>query len=136
MEPADVHVAEARGTTAVLLRLWALPESTSEDARLVVSELVTNAIRHGSGAVKLRVEYRCRQVRIEVTDGSDTAPERRRAGADDVGGRGLSLVAALARRWGVIDGGRTAYAVIPADAGRESVQAASSTWCALSLEAH
>ncbi|MEU8482264.1 ATP-binding protein [Streptomyces sp. NPDC048641] len=135
MEPSDIHVAEARGTTAVLLRLWALPNSVTEDARLVVSELVTNAIRHGSGAVKLRVRYSNRQLRVEVTDGSDTAPERRRAGANDVSGRGLFLVSALAQRWGVIDGGRTTYAVIPAQAEGEGVQVAASTWCTLTLEA-
>ncbi|MDX3835864.1 ATP-binding protein [Streptomyces europaeiscabiei] len=113
MAPASAHVAHARGTTAAVLRQWALPDAPTEDAQLVVSELVTNAISHGSGAVGLRVQYGNRQLRIEVTDGSTTPAKRRRAGANDLGGRGLLLVARLSRRWGVADSGRTTYAVIP-----------------------
>ncbi|MEJ8639090.1 ATP-binding protein [Streptomyces sp. MS2.AVA.5] len=113
MASASIHVAQARGTTAAVLRQWALPDAPAEDAQLVVSELVTNAISHGSGAVGLRVRYGNHQLRIEVTDGSTTPAKRRRAGANDPGGRGLLLVAHLSHRWGVADSGRTTYAVIP-----------------------
>lgn len=113
MTPASIHVAQARGTTAALLRQWALPDTPAGDAQLVVSELVTNAISHGSGAVRLRVRYGNHQLRIEVTDGSTTPAKRRRAGANDLGGRGLLLVADVSHRWGVADNGRTTYAVIP-----------------------
>ncbi|MGW0914566.1 ATP-binding protein [Streptomyces sp. NPDC002784] len=113
MAPASSHVAQARGTTAAVLRQWALPDAPAGDAQLVVSELVTNAISHGSGAVGLRVRYGNHQLRIEVTDGSTTPAKRRRAGANDLGGRGLLLVARLSHRWGVAGSGRTTYAVIP-----------------------
>lgn len=113
MTPASVHVARARGTTAAVLSQWALPDASAGDAQLVVSELVTNAISHGSGDVRLRVRYDNRQLRIEVTYGSAASARRRHAGANDLGGRGLLLVAHLSRRWGVTDSGRTTYAVVP-----------------------
>ncbi|MFD6598234.1 ATP-binding protein [Streptomyces coelicoflavus] len=113
MEAAGVHVAQARRTTTTVLRHWSLPDAPAEDARLVVSELVTNAITHGSGDVRLRLRHDNRELRISVTDDSIVPARRRRAGADDHGGRGLHLVARVSLRWGVADGGRTTYAVIP-----------------------
>ncbi|MFD6551982.1 ATP-binding protein [Streptomyces sp. NPDC058398] len=113
MEPASIHVAHARGTTATVLRQWALPDALAKDAQLVVSELVTNAISHGSGDVRLRVRHDNHQLRIEVKDGSSAPATQRRAGANDQGGRGLLLVACVSHRWGVTDDGRTTYAVIP-----------------------
>ncbi|MFD1277632.1 ATP-binding protein [Streptomyces kaempferi] len=73
-----------------MLRQWALPDAPTEDAQLVVSELVTNAISHGSGAVGLRVRYGNRQLRIEVTDGSTTPAKRRRAAPTTWAGEGCS----------------------------------------------
>nr|WP_241563575.1 ATP-binding protein [Streptomyces sp. E1N211] len=113
MEPSGVHVARARRTTTTVLRQWGVPDAPTEDARLVVSELVTNAINHGSGNVRLRVRHDNHELRIWVTDGSTVPARRRRAGADDHGGRGLHLVARVSLRWGVADDGRTTYAVIP-----------------------
>ncbi|MFJ2174920.1 ATP-binding protein [Streptomyces sp. NPDC087851] len=113
MEPVDVHVAKARRTTATVLKHWSLPETQAEDARLIVSELVSNAIIHGSGDVRLRLRHDSHELRIRVTDDSTTPARRRRASAAGLGGRGLHLVASLSLRWGVADGGRTTYAVIP-----------------------
>ncbi|XQE80507.1 ATP-binding protein [Streptomyces microflavus] len=113
MEPVDVHVAQARRTTATVLKHWSLPETPAEDARLVVSELVFNAIIHGSGDVRLRLRHDEHELRIRVTDDSTAPARRRRASAAGLGGRGLHLVACLSLRWGVADGGRTTYAVIP-----------------------
>ncbi|MFF7322474.1 ATP-binding protein [[Kitasatospora] papulosa] len=113
MEPVDVHVAQARRTTATVLKQWSLPDALADDARLVVSELVSNAIIHGSGDVRLRLRYDDHELRIRVTDDSTAPARRRRASAASLGGRGLHLVACLSLRWGVADGGRTTYAVIP-----------------------
>ncbi|MFE6031013.1 ATP-binding protein [Streptomyces niveus] len=113
MAPVRTHVAQARGTTAAVLRQWALTGTPAEDAQLVVSELVTNAISHGSGPVRLRVRHANHELLIEVTDRSTTPAKRRRPSANDVDGRGLVLVEHVSRRWGVADGGRTTYAVIP-----------------------
>ncbi|WP_253266460.1 ATP-binding protein [Streptomyces sp. 6-11-2] len=113
MESAGVHVSQARRTTVTVLRQWSLPDALAEDARLVVSELVSNAITHGSGDVRLRLRHDNHELRIWVTDDSTAPARRRRAGASDLGGRGLYLVARLSLRWGVADSGRTTYAVIP-----------------------
>ncbi|MFF7794241.1 SpoIIE family protein phosphatase [Streptomyces sp. NPDC007991] len=66
---------------------------------LIVSELVTNAIRYASGPVRLRL-LRDSRLTCEVADGSSTAPRLRHARSTDEGGRGLFLVAQLSHRWG------------------------------------
>ncbi|MFE0513845.1 SpoIIE family protein phosphatase [Streptomyces sp. NPDC058964] len=95
-EPA--MVAQARTLTERQLETWGLSE-LAFTAELVVSELVTNAIRYAAGPVMLRlIQDRC--LLCEVSDGAHTAPHLRRARKDDEGGRGLFLVAQLSRRWG------------------------------------
>ncbi|WP_328885263.1 SpoIIE family protein phosphatase [Streptomyces sp. NBC_00316] len=91
-------VAEARELTARQLTRWGL-EETVFTSELVVSELVTNAIRYGQAPIRLRL-IRDRTLICEVSDGGSTAPHLRRAGADDEGGRGLFLIAQLTERWG------------------------------------
>ncbi|MFG2961467.1 ATP-binding protein [Streptomyces sp. NPDC048291] len=66
---------------------------------LVVSELITNAIRYGKPPIQLRL-IRGTTLICEVSDGSGTAPHLRRARVFDEGGRGLLLVARLTQRWG------------------------------------
>ncbi|GHE24163.1 hypothetical protein GCM10018787_53420 [Streptomyces thermodiastaticus] len=66
---------------------------------LMVSELVTNALRHGTQPVRLRLLLDDSLI-CEVADGSSTSPHLRRARLTDEGGRGLYLVARFARRWG------------------------------------
>lgn len=66
---------------------------------LVVSELVTNAVRYGTPPIGLRVIHNSTLI-VEVSDGSGTAPHLRRARVFDEGGRGLMLVAQVTERWG------------------------------------
>ncbi|MFE7811278.1 SpoIIE family protein phosphatase [Streptomyces sp. NPDC057433] len=66
---------------------------------LILSELVTNAIRHGTVPIHVRL-LRDRRLICEVSDGSSTSPHLRQAAATDEGGRGLFLVARYAERWG------------------------------------
>lgn len=68
---------------------------------LLVSEVATNALVHGSGEVQVRVHATDSGLRVEVQDDSPTMPSRRRAGPLEEGGRGLALVDTLARGWGV-----------------------------------
>ncbi|MEU9354830.1 SpoIIE family protein phosphatase [Streptomyces griseoloalbus] len=97
--PADpAVVAEARKTTIRQLAHWGLDELVFT-TELVVSELVTNAIRHATGRVRLRL-IRERALVCEVFDGGATAPHLRHPRAMDEGGRGLLLVSQLAQRWG------------------------------------
>ncbi|WP_420708002.1 PAS domain-containing protein [Streptomyces sp. 142MFCol3.1] len=69
-------------------------------AELVVSELVTNAIRYGEPPIRLRLIHDADTLICEVSDSSHTAPHLRRAKIFDEGGRGLLLVAQLTQRWG------------------------------------
>jgi len=99
--PAEHRIGQMRRITRAQLRHWDLTTLT-DDATLAVSELVTNAIKHGKGQpVGLRVRRSADELRIEVTDGTPTPARLRSAGMADENGRGLFLVAALAKEWGV-----------------------------------
>ncbi|BDH12086.1 SpoIIE family protein phosphatase [Streptomyces hygroscopicus] len=91
-------VGSARALAGQQLSEWGLDELlfTTE---LIVSELVTNAIRHGSGPITLRL-IRQDALICEVSDASSTSPRLRHARTTDEGGRGLFIVAQLTRRWG------------------------------------
>jgi PAS domain S-box-containing protein len=97
--PADpAIVADARKKVAVRLAGWGLDDAVFV-TELVVSELVTNAIRHAESPIQLRL-IRNQTLICEVSDGSSTAPHLRRACALDESGRGLLLVSQLTQRWG------------------------------------
>ncbi|WP_078853164.1 ATP-binding SpoIIE family protein phosphatase [Streptomyces sp. NRRL S-1824] len=95
-DPAAVCKARAWATRQ--LTTWGLKDLlfTTE---LIVSELVTNAIRYGRQPAELRL-IRHDVLVCEVTDSSGTQPRLRRAATTDEGGRGLFLVAQLGQRWG------------------------------------
>ncbi|MER6093532.1 SpoIIE family protein phosphatase [Streptomyces bluensis] len=91
-------VADARKVTSDQLARWGLDDLTFT-TELVVSELVTNAIRHAEAPIRLRlIQDQC--LICEVSDGSNSAPHPRRARTFDEGGRGLMLVGQVADRWG------------------------------------
>ncbi|MEU6217733.1 SpoIIE family protein phosphatase [Streptomyces sp. NPDC047022] len=96
--PNPSCVAAARQQAIEQLTAWGL-EDAAFVTELVVSELVTNAIRYGGAPIHLRL-IRDRSLICEVSDGSSTSPHLRRAHAFDEGGRGLLLVAQLTQRWG------------------------------------
>ncbi|CAL9668853.1 hypothetical protein SUDANB176_07362 [Streptomyces sp. enrichment culture] len=91
-------VAEARGMAnrRIADRCLRELEFTTE---LIVSELVTNAVRYGDDPVRLRL-IRQDTLICEVLDGSSTSPRMRHARTTDEGGLGLFLIAQPARRWG------------------------------------
>ncbi|WP_367325553.1 sodium/proline symporter PutP [Streptomyces sp. HUAS ZL42] len=91
-------VSQARAAAGRQLAEWGLDE-LSFTTELIVSELVTNAIRHASGPARLRL-IRDRRLICEVSDASNTSPRLRHARTTDEGGRGLLIVAQLAQRWG------------------------------------
>lgn len=91
-----------RLTQTVVLRQWALSPRMAEDAVLLVSELVGNAVRHtGARVFGLRMRRRRGWIRIEVRDPSRGLPCLMPVQEMDVSGRGLFLVDKLADRWGV-----------------------------------
>jgi PAS domain S-box-containing protein len=91
-------VADARKEAARQLTEWGL-EDLVFTTELVVSELVTNAIRHAQGPIRLRL-IRERALVCEVCDGGATAPHLRHPRTTDEGGRGLLLVSQFTDRWG------------------------------------
>ncbi|MEU0584739.1 SpoIIE family protein phosphatase [Streptomyces sp. NPDC006132] len=98
--PADpALVAPIRKQVVDQLERWGLLEATFT-AELVVSELVTNAIRYGAPPIRLRLIHDASTLICEVSDTNHTAPHLRRAKTWDEGGRGLLLVAQLTQRWG------------------------------------
>ncbi|MFF4255565.1 SpoIIE family protein phosphatase [Streptomyces sp. NPDC001663] len=95
---APSAVARARTSVSEQLNAWGL-EELDFTTELVVSELVTNAIRYGRPPIQLRLIHD-RALLCEVSDGGSTTPHMRRARTFDEGGRGLLLVAQLAEHWG------------------------------------
>ncbi|MDN3270271.1 SpoIIE family protein phosphatase [Streptomyces sp. MA15] len=110
VSPDPGAVQAVRQWAVDLLSAWEL-DDVAFVTELVVSELVTNAIRYGEPPIRLRL-IRDRTLICEVTDASPTSPHLRRAHAFDEGGRGLLLVAQLTQRWGSrqTDSGKTIWA--------------------------
>ncbi|MFC9282409.1 SpoIIE family protein phosphatase [Streptomyces collinus] len=96
-DPAAVGRVRAEATRQVAA--WGLAE-LAMTTELVVSELVTNAVRYAAPPIRLRL-LRDARLTCEVADGSSTAPRLRHARSTDEGGRGVFLVARLTHRWGV-----------------------------------
>ncbi|MFE2992927.1 ATP-binding protein [Streptomyces sp. NPDC059262] len=92
-------MARSRSLVRERLERWEVDEGASFTVELVVSELVTNAIRYGTPPISLRL-IRERGLIVEVSDGGHTSPHLRRAAMEDEGGRGLFLVAQMTQRWG------------------------------------
>jgi anti-sigma regulatory factor (Ser/Thr protein kinase) len=116
--PDKTRVAHMRRITAAFLRKWDVCGPLAKEVVLVVSELVTNAIQHGHGDVGLRMRYDAGELCIEVKDGNPEPAELRSAGDEDESGRGLFLVAVLAKDWGVSDDGTTTWCTFRVPAGR------------------
>ncbi|EST39063.1 hypothetical protein N566_04060 [Streptomycetaceae bacterium MP113-05] len=98
LEPEPQSVARARDQAVEQLARWGLNE-LADTTELLVSELVTNALRHGEGEIRLRLLLD-RTLVCEVWDSGLVQPRRRRARATDEGGRGLQLVQLLSEAWG------------------------------------
>ncbi|MFC5647062.1 SpoIIE family protein phosphatase [Kitasatospora cinereorecta] len=98
LPPEPTSVAKAREAACGWLIERGLDELV-DTSELLVSELVTNALRHGRGEIRLRL-LRDRTMVCEVWDDGYAQPRQRRAQETDEGGRGLQLVSLLAERWG------------------------------------
>ncbi|GAA2931482.1 SpoIIE family protein phosphatase [Streptomyces thioluteus] len=98
LPPEPRSVARARELARELLPQWGL-EALVDTTELLVSELVTNALRYGEGDIRLRLLLD-RTLVCEVWDGGSVQPRRRRARDTDEGGRGLQLVGLLSAAWG------------------------------------
>ncbi|MFF2571413.1 SpoIIE family protein phosphatase [Streptomyces sp. NPDC058084] len=110
LSPDPALVAHARSIAAEQLARWGL-DDLAFTTELVVSELVTNAIRYAAGPIGLRL-IRDRSLICEVSDSQHTSPHARYAGTDEEGGRGLFMVAQLTEHWGTryLPTGKTIWA--------------------------
>ncbi|MFP3989716.1 SpoIIE family protein phosphatase [Streptomyces sp. E11-3] len=104
--PDPAAVATVRAQCGAQLAAWGL-EEIAFATELILSELITNAIRYGAPPIRVRLLHD-RTLTCEVSDGSSTAPHIQRAAITDEGGRGLFLVAQFAHRWGTrhVPGGK------------------------------
>lgn len=115
-------VGRARELARGQLLAWDLDDLV-DTTELLVSELVTNALRYGEGEIRLRL-LRDRTLVCEVWDAGLVQPRRRRARDTDEGGRGLQLVGLLSAAWGSrrTPRGKTVWFELPLPAGRPAAE--------------
>lgn len=108
-------------TCAVRARRWLeaaagshVPSEALDDAKLVATELVENALIHGAGKIWLRLDIAGDRLRLEVTDEGQGAAIKIREQGPELGGWGLVLVDRLATRWGAFEGTTHVWAELPA----------------------
>ena len=89
----------ARHALRCWLEGWGCPRAMADDAVLVTSELVTNAVVHAASSTRLRATFHAGRLRLEVYDDS-VEPPRPRDSSETAGGYGLQFVASLADDWG------------------------------------
>ena len=94
-------VREARTFLRRVLAGWGVPRASADDLELLASELVTNAVVHGSTPAELRLRRTPGRVALEVSDSASQVPRRQRPGDDEEHGRGLLLVSSLSEQWGI-----------------------------------
>ncbi|MFE9706949.1 SpoIIE family protein phosphatase [Streptomyces sp. NPDC005930] len=90
----------ARAFASGVLTSWRFPGDLHDLGVLAASELVANSLQHGTPPMRLRLRRTDRRLIIEVTDGDDHLPRRRRAEPGDESGRGIAIVATIASSWG------------------------------------
>ncbi len=112
--PADpTSVTNARHFVAESLEADGCPRATVETAKLLVSELASNAVLHARSPFQVSMSQHDHSLTIAVTDACTTRPTPR--AVSESGGRGLRLVEALASSWGVCgrEGGKAVYFRLP-----------------------
>ncbi|HEX8004233.1 MAG TPA: ATP-binding protein [Mycobacteriales bacterium] len=119
LRPVPASAAQARQFVEDVLGGWGC-DTLVDATRLLVSELVTNAVLHARTDVELAVRLVARGVRVEVSDGSPAAPVVRHYEDEAMTGRGLALVEQLAGDWGVDDrpAGKTVWFEMHEQLGR------------------
>ena len=93
-------VPAARSFLATLLHGWDVSDQVIDDASLLTTELMTNAVVHGSGIVQLQIAVHDGVLHVGVHDGAVELPEMRDVSRTSLDGRGIWLVQSIARDWG------------------------------------
>jgi anti-sigma regulatory factor (Ser/Thr protein kinase) len=127
-DPEPTVPGNVRQRLAPVLAGWGLTSDHTDDALLVINELLTNAVEHARTPLILTVSFRGTALLVEVRDESVAEPQLQPVDLQAARGRGLQFVDALARRWSwtADASGKTVWAEIPsvraAHRGRRSVQ--------------
>jgi hypothetical protein len=120
------RVRQLRRISAAHLRLWGIGSCT-DTAGLLISELVTNAIRYGETEdISFSLSYWRGELRVEVADGTPGRPQVKSPTEDEESGRGMLIVEALAEDWGTSADGTLTWCTI---AVPEPVVPKSGFWC-------
>ncbi|AGP56328.1 ATP-binding protein [Streptomyces rapamycinicus] len=120
------RAAQIRRISAAHLRLWGISDCI-ETARLLISELVTNAIRYGErDDISFSLSHLKGEVRIDVDDGTPGRPRVKRPTIDKETGRGMLIVDTLADEWGTSDDGSRTWATITVPT---SMRTTPGFWC-------
>ncbi|MFF4827027.1 ATP-binding SpoIIE family protein phosphatase [Streptomyces sp. NPDC001312] len=117
----------ARAFASGVLASWRFPPDLHDLGVLAASELVANSLQHGSPPMRLRLRRTDRRLIVEVTDGDDHLPRRRRADPGDESGRGIAIIATIATNWGsrrTPGGGKAVWCefTLPGEAGRRGLR--------------
>lgn len=101
-----------------------VPAATLADVTLTVSELVANAVLHGTGEIELRIDAHGTSVKGEVIDegGGFEQQMREDGGLEGIGGRGLYIVGQLAESWGVHEGTTHVWFEIPLEGADRALE--------------
>jgi anti-sigma regulatory factor (Ser/Thr protein kinase) len=119
-QPDDTAPAAARRFIQEALTRWGHRGCVIDDARLLMSELVTNAVTHTRAPFSVSIASHSSKLRLAVRDASSAIPVTgERSGDAPTGGRGLQIVAAVADDWGAVPGplGKTVWAELSATSG-------------------
>ena len=110
----STSVGEARSWVDTFLVERQVRQRVRDDALLVVSELITNALMHGDGSLVLRASISGTDLQVSVTDSGDNLPEMLPLDPTRIGGLGLVVVDRIATDWGVapFPGGKTVWAAL------------------------
>jgi anti-anti-sigma regulatory factor len=114
LPPAAGSPAHARHFVTETLAGWRI-DALTEDACLIASELVENAVVHARSLARLRLELRRGLLTIAVRDTSSEKPARLEPGSAETGGRGIFIIDTLAKAWGTAptwDGGKVVWAAL------------------------
>ena len=102
MRAEAVSVPLARRRVTTLMRAEGWDDQRLDEIALLTTELVTNAVEHARTPFTVTVDLTGQRLRVEIRDGCATRPIAVHAPSETaIGGRGLTIVAALADRWGV-----------------------------------
>lgn len=125
LEPRPEKVAAGRRFVRGVLTSWHQAE-LADTASLLASEILTNAVRYARQAITLRLHRMPDEIITEVADDCTQLPRRQSPEPDDEFGRGLTLVEALARSWGILpaDSGKIVWFTLAAEKHRDACRQA------------